>query len=426
MSEPSASGTAVAADPTPAPAAGDAQAEKPGKKQDLQSPTVADKPKGSLPGVVTRGPENEFDADVLDQMFGDADKGGDGDKKVRLRDPETGKFLKQDAKAEPAEQTPDKPALPPGSEPEPPKPKFKFGGKDWESQDQAEQNFRSLQGQFRPMQDKIRELEGDRDYGYQAVEAWKRHAEGLRAEVDQLKAGGAKPTPAGSAGQQIADVTSEADVLKNIDLDAYNYIATKGGLAKGAEYLVGEIMRVVKDNVLPQAISGLRQELTNQMLPMRQDAEHRETVAAMERAHTQLVSLRTPDGRVAFPELQVADKVERIAELWVRESRDEADEARRIAALRTPQGLMSAIALYRLIDSIESAPVPATTPASTPAALQPEGAAGITASVDARGDEGFRPSGPRSDMSAGMAALVAELSKPEMIDHQLGFARNRR
>jgi hypothetical protein len=142
----------------------------------------------------------------------------------------------------------------------------------------------------------------------------------------------------------------------------------------------------------------------------------------MTRATQQLSALKTPDGRVAFPELQDAAIVEKIGYLWAREAQDEQDLERRARALRTPQGLMSAIALYRLIDNLEQAPTAQPAPVAVPSA--PPVAPGPAASLSVRGDEGFALRA-RTGLSPAQARLAAELGKSQLIDPQLGFARNR-
>jgi hypothetical protein len=423
MSEggPSASGAGAA--PTAAPAqGGEAQAGSP--REQIKNPTTeGSRGSGSLPGVLEHAGEN--DADVSEALFGE--EPGDersGDRKTRLRGPD-GKFIKQSSDT--GEELVS-PALPDGEiQPEPAPAKFKFAGEEFESQDKAEQNFKTLRGMYKADQAKIKQLG---EY-VPAYEAWKGHAEALAARIAELEKGGAAPQPqpgvqpSRTAELKGTEVSSVEDVLKQIDWDAYNYIATKGSLAKGGEYLIGEVMRMVKEQMIPSAVNQLREEMMNSLAPFQESAQASQTVEAMTRATQQLATLQTSDGRVAFPELSDVKAVEEIGYYWGREAESEADAERRLRLLQTPAGLLQAIAFYRLQKSLINTPAPE--PSARPAEELPANpvAPGPASSLSVRGDEGFH-TGPSSGLSPEMARLVAAMGKPEMIDSTLGFARNPR
>ena len=414
---PSTSGGAAdaASTPTPAPAQNDqggAQSPR------LDTPGANEKKSASsLPGVLNTAPEDQLDAEIGEKLFGKEQDAGD--RKTRLRGPD-GKFIKVSGE----EPVPDaRPELPEGAEPEPqpdePQSKFKFAGEEWDSAEAAEQNFKTLRGMHKANQAKLQKAEVERSEYVRAYDAWKTYAEQQAVRVAELEKGGTQPRVQSGSGVEGQDL-SDADISKAIDWDAYNYIATKGSLAKGGEYLIGQVMELVRGKMIPQAIEGLRAELMQKLAPFEQQSQNEATVSAMTAATQQLQSLKTHDGREAFPELQDLEKLEKIGYYWAREARDEADLERRKAILKTPAGLMNAVALYRLIESLEAAPAPPTPPVPT---AQPTPAPSAT--LDVRGDEGFRP-GSRSGLQPGISQMISELGRGEMIDTHLGFARNRR
>jgi hypothetical protein len=114
------------------------------------------------------------------------------------------------------------------------------------------------------------------------------------------------------------------------------------------------------------------------------------------------------------------EAVEAIGSLWASESADETDAERRLAALSTPQGIISAISLYRLAKSFEG--VPASSGTAVRAAA-PGAAASVA--VDA-GSSRIAPAASRSNLPPKVAALMSGLSRADMVDRKLGFAKNPR
>jgi hypothetical protein len=383
--------------------------------------------------------------DVLGVLFedgeGDEDKSkgkkGKGKRAARAdqpRDPNTGQFIPQASGDGPGQEPGAQPEPPPGTEPEPEPDageKFTFGGETWESQEAAEQNFRSLRGTYRAKEREAQEANLRADTNWNAYEAWRADSQAKDARIaeleQQLSSGRGPDAGQPDRGNGQEQVNKE-DILKNVDMDAYAYLVQKGGPAAGAEYLTNSIVEIVRDKMIPGEIAKLKEDLQNQLDstigPIQQDRQQAETVNAMAAAAHQLSQLQKADGSVAFPELRDPNQVEEVARVWAREAATEQEAQKRLNSLRNPHGLMNAIAFYRMVKGF-STPQPASTPAPTeqagqdlPASPVAPGAA-ATVSSDPRG--GFTP-GARAD---GLTGIIAELDKADMLDEDLGFARNR-
>lgn len=388
---------------SPSPSAGPSEVTKPASQEPAQGPqaepqtvqeTVPDKPKSKpgdidLPGVV-RADDVREDDEIVKAL-------GEEDRKSRTlpeRDPDTGRFKAK------------QPDLPEGFEPpadeKPPSQKFKFLGKEYDSVEQVEQMHRTLQGMHKSKDKQVAEAEAARQEWAVAVDAWKAEAAKLAARVAELENQGGR----GEGG--VSPDAGDDAILKKVDMDAFEYLVRNGTVAQAGQYLVSEVMKLVREDVLP----GVVQQFESQIAPFQQTAEQNRKVETMTQVTTQLADFKTLDGKVAFPELRDTTALYEIGRIWASEGHDPD-------ALLDAKGLMSAVALYRLYNSLPAGPPEEPTTPPAPQVVAP----GPAASVAADPGTGRQPVGRRSPMGPGLAAVVAALNSGDMIDPNLGFAR---
>jgi hypothetical protein len=377
---------------------------------------------------MTSDPADEFDAALEKRLFGEPepDTGPPGDRKMQARDPVTGKFVKLDAPpgAEPPKdgQPAAKPEPPKGTEPPPTEPakKFKFAGEEWESQEAAEQNFKSMRGNFKSKDGRITQVEAERDEGYRTGHAWKAEHDRLLARNAELEAQVAGKQPAATP-QPGSGGNGEGDLTRGIDMDAFEFIAHKSSLAKAGEYLLGEAFRVFEQKILPSKLEALETQINERLQPFEQTATQHQQIETMTQVATRMASLQTADGKTAFPELADPKKLQAIGRVWAEEGGD-------LQALSDPRGLLKAIGMYRLVHSFENQPPPATPDDAAPALPVTPAAPGAGASVPVDPGNGqVTPVGAaRSNLPPATAALVHALDSPDLIDADLGFAKRAR
>ncbi len=322
--------------------------------------------------------------------------------------------------AEGAEAT--KPELPENVEP--PKQKFKFGGQEFESQEKAEQNFKSLQGMFRHKDTEIKTRTEERDYGYRAANAWEAKARQLEAQLQQMQGGpgaGTGQRSDGAQGHQAGSAPAgglpELDtILNDIDTDAFEVLASQAGLPQAGKYLVSKTLEAVMQKVVP----ALRAEYDQKLEPFTSERAEQRQVAQADGVVRSLVEYRTPSGEQAFPELTDPVKVRQIGAMW-------AESGLPVEHAMTPAGLMQAVAMYRLVQS-QSAPSVSVAPPPRPQReVVPNGGAAAAASVSGDMRVGV-PGGNAapSNMSPEHRRLIESLNSPHFVDRDLGFAKNAR
>lgn len=403
--------------PTTGPEPGQPQAGEPtAAKPTLETAEPLEGQDHDLPGVLVRAKDPE-DAELDDFMKSELqlepdeqppeEKDAKGKGKERARGPD-GRFLGAEGQPEGGQ-----PAPVPGSENEPgAETGYEFAGERWDSQEKAEQSFRTLRGMHKS-------LEGRAGENWQAYTAWKDYAEreiaSRDARIAELSKGGQISS---GAGQETGVVPG--DVKSVVDWDAYRYIIEKGSPEQAGQYMIDQIMEHVNKTILPGKIEGLRAEMNQKLAPITEQTYREQTANTMTEVTTQMQAYKLPDGRDAFPELKNAEEVEKIGYFWAKEAKDQKDAQSRLQMLTTQAGLMQAVALYRMIKSMEPA-APAASPA--PGLPTEPVAPGAAATVSAGGRDGFTP-GPPNGMDGNEAAMVAELDKGAMVDNDLGFARN--
>lgn len=455
MAEGTPSAPGVAAAPGQTAPAGEAagQGEGQGKPGAAAAPIVI-KPirTGSLPGVETRNPKVNDDGDRIDQ--------------VRTRD-ENGRFTAKEAAAaldEPdsdghgfvGEDEPDAHEAPPGEAapdqekrvakpaaarpPAPADPKapaaadkpaaaFRFADQDFTSQEEAEQNVRSLRGMFKPLQDKVRTYENELRESDAVARAWadkfRDLATGKLAKSDRaafLKQLGVEDGPgvAGNVAGSGQGASGEGDVddlLSGIDMDALEILAAdpEAGFKVAMKYFASELLGAVQNKLVPRIESRVQ----TSMQPFVQDRAQAEQIARVDKLVESIGEYRNPaTGEYAFPELRDGATITAVGDLWFARGGRPED-------LETPQGLIDAVARYRLVRSFQpSAGGPAAS-GGAPVAPVSRPAPGVAASVgsDVRGG-GAQPNRPRR--SPEHQALIEALDKAGDIDGDLGFQRNRR
>lgn len=370
----------------------------------------------SLPGLVSGS--NDAPDPELSKAIGEEDRKA----KAPQRDPATGRFKSADDEREAellAEREPAaRPDLPEGEEPEAAETKekgqkFKFAGADWDSQEAAEQNFRSLRGVHKSLLTRAQAEEQEKLYGYRAANAWQAETErrdarigALEQELASYKSGsGPSKTPSGEpAGDDLTEL-----------LETFTYIANNGTVAQAGEFLLTEAAKLAEGRN-QKRIEELEAKLNQKLLPYETDREQYQIAENMTQITQQVAEYRLQDGTLAFPELRSSEKLERIGEIWGEQGLPEE-------TLRTPQGIITAIGLMRLYDGLPAAAL-APSPSPAPAKRVAPGAAALSA-TDSRG----LPERDRSTagLPPHLAKLSRELGKPDsMIDKRLGFTRNPR
>lgn len=425
------------------------------------APAVVVKPirTGSLPGVETRNPRVDGDGNRLDRprdaggkftavdaehAFDDDDLGfgfvGDGepdahDAPLGEAAPEqTRKAVKQAAtgkpEAQPAAASPRPPA--PG-EPKPgeQKPGFRFADQDFTTQEEAEQNVRSLRGMFKPLQEKVKSYENELRESDAVARAWadkfRDAATGKLSKADRaafLKQLGVEDGPgvaghadAGNAGGGESGEGIE-DLLSGIDMDALEILAAdpEAGFKVAMKYFASELLGAVQNKLVPKIESRVQSSID----PWVQERAQHEQVKRVDKLIESVGAYRNPaTGEYAFPELRDGDMITEVGDVWFARGGRPED-------LETPQGLIDAVARYRLVRSLQpSAGGPAVGNGGTPVAPRSMPAPGVAASVgsDVRGG-GAQPNRPR--VSREHAALIEALDKAGEMDGDLGFQRNRR
>ena len=415
-----------------------------GHKLDTAEP---EGPQGDLPGVMPRGIEGDIDAAIAEAMGFDGEgdrkartkkpKGegeGEGDSKGRGRDPKTGRFLAKDGGQEPppAEGKPgDAPPLPEGQQPpETPPAKFKFGGVEFDNQEAAEQNFRSLRGTYKQKEERVREVESERDRGYQAAYAWKAEAERHAARIaeleQQLGSGRSGDGSGAPQGGDSEEVTVES-LMKGLDLGAIEHIAQNGNPAMLTQYILKQTLGLVNEKLIPQAVNSVRKEFEGRLSVHDRVRQEAETVGAMSEAVKSVAALKLEDGSPALPEVHDAQELQAVVRLWGRMSQNDQDAAARLRMLTTRDGLLQAVANYRLYKGFSTPTSPTPTPSTPdPAASLPATppSPDASSSLSVAGRDGFTPGSP-SNLPPGMAGMAAALGKADLVDEELGFARNR-
>jgi hypothetical protein len=306
-----------------------------------------------------------------------------------------GRFVSPSSDANVAEHT---------LEPAPPTPaKFKFADEEYESQQAAEHNFKTLRGHFKPVQALAKQLGGiDKiaptlSSAAESARGWKARADALEAELAAARSG--RPpanTPAAAQPDTPASTPQAAEAAQaDVDWELYAEIkklaTEKGEPWKAEQWLITEVRKAER--------AHLEKLLEQRDAPLKA-AQAKEAMAAQtETLFGSLAEYTNADGSPAFPELGDEAAAYEVGRLW-------ASLGLPPQAALTPQGAIAAIALYREHKRSAGsqagsapAPTPSTPPPATPppTATDTAAAAGLTdgrpspASVPGMGQNGASP-----------------------------------
>lgn len=290
--------------------------------------------------------------------------------------------------------------------PEPaPAAKFKFADEEYESQQAAEHNFKTLRGHFKPVQGLAKQLGGiDRivptlSSAAESARGWKAAHDNLKAELEAIRNGAQPSQPSQPHQPQPPDAdTASADVDWELYAEIKKLATEKGEPWKAEQWLITEVRKAERSHV---------EKLLEQRDAPLKAAQAKQALAAQtETLFGNLADYTNADGSPAFPELADEAAAYEVGKLW-------ASLGLPPQAALTPQGAIAAIALYR--ESKRSAgsqagPAPTSTPMQPPPAMPPTAtdtaaAAGMT---DGRPSAASVPGMTRSD-SPEAAAILAGL-----------------
>lgn len=306
--------------------------------------------------------------------------------------------------------------------PDPTTGKIKFADKEYESPAQIEQEFKTLRGMFKPMNDRLTKLTEERDYGYSTAQAWIDEVKKKDAIIARLQGGGggdpssAASSSAGKPGGSADPLAlpSAEDLANEVDADVFEAIAVEHGLPQAIRYLSQQMMSTVVGKVVP----AMKAQSDAALAPYHQARQTAEAEASLQAVADSVAALQAPDGTMAFPELGDAVIMGKVAQMW-----QAAGLPPEVAM--TSGGLMAAISMYRTAYGMHAKSSPAVAPTSpaAPVVPSPIPAPAIAASI---GDHsgGFPGSGGRSALPAGQRRLLAALDDVELVDRNLGFKRN--
>lgn len=251
-----------------------------------------------------------------------------------------------------------------GTQPDPNAPqsaKFKFAGEEYDSREAAEQNIRSLRGQFRPIQSLARSLGGvDKiipqfTSAAESARGWKAEATRLAAELEAARNGapvaGDTPTaPVETAEAVGIDWELYAEVRKLATERGEPWKAEQWLHERQEEVIQARIQRALDERFAPIDEADQSEAVTNQTAEL----------------FGSLAQYVNSDGSAAYPELGDEQASYAIGKIW-------ATMGLPPEAALTPQGAIAAIGLYRMAKSGRAPASPASTvpPATTAAPPYP-------------------------------------------------------
>jgi len=208
---------------------------------------------------------------------------------------------------------------------------FDFAGKKWKGRRDAEQNFKSLQGQFKPLQSKVADAES------KAVGWWK-EAQRLAAELESARKGTSQP-----AKQDVATSVPQSD--KGIDWELYAEIrkaAEEAGKPYEAERWLIEQHEAIQANTRKTEREEFQKQLLESLKPLQQMQLEQAALDHIENTRATLAEHVDEKGEPLFPELDDPAESYAIGQVWVK-----AGMPPELAL--TPQGAATATLLYRFL-----------------------------------------------------------------------------
>lgn len=244
-------------------------------------------------------------------------------------------------------------AAAPGQEGQEPKPAaepaeaFEFGGVKFESREKAEQNFRTLRGQFRKQADEVRAV---REELARVADANRRWQEWHQSQGQ----GQGQPAPAaGGDGQQVAGALARLDPAHVRRL--YE--------TEGPDAMVGYVVSALDGHygeTYGRQLTELREQLS-QLLPqvqplVEQDRQTREVETFKPQAASffqEAAALTDAAGNPLIPEFQDPVAVEQIGRFWLRAGKEFGLP---LSRMLNPGLLRMAVSAYR--DAVASGRLP--------------------------------------------------------------------
>ena len=360
---------------------------------------VAPQPKrqqSKLPGVVSRN-----DGEGIFEELGYKSRTG---KKISRREAmrEAEDELREEQGLEPRQrQQEQKPAEPPAPK------KIKFAGEEYGDIAEAEQKFKSLQGMFRPLNERVSKAEALAREAAENARYWREQAEARQSPTPPSQV--PPDSGAGTYTPQTAEQELQA-ALANVDGEMFETLARERGLPLAGRYLAAQVLASVHDTMLPALRDEILAQINPRLEPVAQSVEFQQQTHEVSNLIEGVSQLRNPDGNFAFPELNDENEMYEIAELW--SSMDNPQS--------TPQSLIQAIALYRLYRGARGGN---TTPQVevTPPPVVIERPQSLEA-----GGGGARPTATRQGQGNENLQFTRELDNADLVDRTLGFAVRRR
>jgi hypothetical protein len=360
-----------------------------------------------LPGVVARDDSD----DIFPELGFKSKSGKRVDRKTAARE------LDEEIREEHGTSPLDIPELPEGAKAEgqvkPEAKKIKFGDKEYESIEQAEQSFKSLQGMFKPMQERATRAEQLAEQAAESARSWRARAMELEANPTRAQQQPQVET------QKPTTQTSQQElekVLGRVNGEMFESLAREHGLPLAGRYLAAQVLATVHDDMLPALRDEIMASIRPELEPLKQDRGFQQATQHVAGLIDTVGQYKNHDGSDAFPELHDENTVKEIGELWV--SMDMPAEL----AL-TPKGLLQAVALYRMYKGSQgqSASTTPTVVVREPERMAPPAAG---ASLEA-GGRAIAPGAGRSNGDSS-SRFARSLDDAPIVDKLLGFSVRRR
>ena len=372
----------------------------PSTEQRLAKPL---RPIPSLPGVFPD--EDPFPAEpsvAADGKPGAATRGPDG------------RFLASPSSASPAPSVGEHTLEPASADPATPEP-FEFAGEKYASREAAEQNFKSLRGQHKPILALAKQVGGVDKIAptfasaAESARGWKAEADRLRAEL----AGRQPAQPAVATPPTTTQPTKTADDVADVDWELYaevKKLATERNEPwKAEQWLITQVRKLDQQRI--------DKMLDERDAPQKAQRARDAQAAQTETLFASLADYTHEDGSPAFPELSDEAAAFEVGRMW-------ASLGLPPAHALTPQGAIAAIALYRMSRPKESqAKVAAPAPPPSPSApAQPTDTLSAAELVDGRPTVASVPGNGATTPSAEAARIIAALrSSTSPRSSMLGF-----
>lgn len=242
---------------------------------------------------------------------------------------------------------------------------FEFAGERFPNRAAAEQNFKSLRGQYRPIQSLAKSLGGvDKivpqfQSAAESARGWKAAHDAVVAELTALRSGKTAPATTPTPTPQPDAASTEALA---VDWELYaevKKLATERGEPWKADQWLYEQQEKVRQ-------AQLQRVLDERDAPLKAQQEKAAVVAQTQELFDGLSEFTLEDGSPAFPELHDEEASYAIGQLWA------SLGLPREHAL-TRQGGIAAIALYRMsrAGSQARAAAPSAPPTPTPPPTPP-------------------------------------------------------